>query len=435
MKIKYCIVALLGALMLMACHDDDSVVPTDNQIVVDVTGEIDGHNYVDLGLPSGTLWATEDLTVLESGAQSPFFSWGETASKQMFSYMNYRYATAKDSLTKYVCDEKYAANKMTDNIKMLLAYDDAANMNWGGRWFMPSREELEELCDNCTFEYVYDKDSVCYVVGISKRNGKNIVFPTPGAMQQDKLLYANNGVFVWSCELADNNTYAWGLSIQKDMKTQEVTAYIKDGMRILGHSVRPCLPAAATPKAVDLGLPSGTKWADLNLGARAPQCQGYLFAWGETAVKFPYDYTNYAFGKPNAFTKYMAQADNSDHKMVLDKEDDAAIKIWGENWQMPSAEDVEELMEKCEFSPVTISGLKAVCVKGPNGNSIVLPCAGTVWLEKLEYFNQRGFYWCSSLDSTNDIYARGLFVTGKGDAQWGANFNRASGRTIRPVKK
>lgn len=440
--IKFCLFALLSAGLFTACSDDDDVTNPNEGIVinVDVTGEIDGHDYVDLGLPSGVLWATEDVkATTASGKTSCFFSWGETSPKEVYDFTTYTYATPDSLYTKYVVNPDCSATKTADNILTLFSSDDTANRIWGGRWFMPSADDLRELVNYCTFDYVYDKDSLCYVTGTSKVNGKKIYFPMVGLMYEDKLTFENQGLFVMSSDLGEQDRYARGFTANfqenEETKKLELHAGMKMRLRIQGFCVRPCIPATATPKAVDLGLPSGTKWADINLGARGPQYQGYLFAWGETVTKFPYDYTNYAFGKPDAFTKYWTNGEGADNKTVLETSEDAARKVWGEKWQMPSEEDFDELMKECQFEPETIGTLKVVKVTGPNGNSIILPCSGTIWQENLEYFNQRGFYWCTKLDPEDDIYGRGLFITGKGTAQWGAKFNRGSGRTIRPVKK
>ena len=117
--------------------------------VASVSGSIDGHDYVDLGLPSGTLWATCNV-----GAEAPkdnggYFAWGETESKASYLWTNYRYAYDREHLTKYCLNPIYGHQGFTDNLTTLEACDDAATVNWGGGWHTPSYAEWREMIDNC----------------------------------------------------------------------------------------------------------------------------------------------------------------------------------------------------------------------------------------------------------------------------------------------
>lgn len=128
---------------------------------------INGHEYVDLGLPSGTLWATCNI-----GANSPEdygdrFAWGETETKTSFDQNKYKYSTGGPF-------SKYEDSSVGGDDKMVLDLeDDAAHINWGTPWRIPSREECQELIDNC--DIIREStlpDNICKV--ISKINGKFI---------------------------------------------------------------------------------------------------------------------------------------------------------------------------------------------------------------------------------------------------------------------
>ncbi|MBQ1731280.1 MAG: hypothetical protein II037_03630, partial [Bacteroidales bacterium] len=84
---------------------------------------------------------------------------------------------------------------------------------------------------------------------------------------------------------------------------------------------------------VDLGLPSGTRWATCNVGASSPEGYGTYFAWGETFNKAMYDWDTYIYYNGSSFTKY----NDSDNLVVIQPSDDAATIIWGEGWRMPTS--------------------------------------------------------------------------------------------------
>lgn len=131
---------------------------------------------------------------------------------------------------------------------------------------------------------------------------------------------------------------------------------------------------------IDLGLPSGTKWATMNVGASSPGDYGNYYAWGETSTKSSYDWSNLKYCldyEGNKFSKYVTDSKygNVDGKKELDPSDDAAYVNWGTDWRMPSKEQQDELREKCEWTWTTMDGHDGYKVVGPNGNSLFLPAA------------------------------------------------------------
>ena len=112
----------------------------------------DDHEWVDLGLPSGTLWATCNV-----GANAPeefgdYFAWGETAPKDYYDWDNYKWCNGNDStLTKYCNDSTYGYNGFVDNKVELDPEDDAAYVNWGPSWRMPTLNQTQELWQDCTW--------------------------------------------------------------------------------------------------------------------------------------------------------------------------------------------------------------------------------------------------------------------------------------------
>lgn len=163
---------------------------------------------------------------------------------------------------------------------------------------------------------------------------------------------------------------------------------------------------------VDLGLPSGTLWATCNVGASSPKEYGSYFAWGETKSKRSYTDDNYMFFST---TK------------VLPESADAATANWGKGWRMPTEEEFRELKDKCTWTWVS-NGYK---VTGPNGNGIFLPAAGDRLGSSLLIAGSDGFYWSSSLYSSNTRSAWNLsFYSGGCSVYY---YYRYFGQSVRAV--
>ena len=173
----------------------------------------------------------------------------------------------------------------------------------------------------------------------------------------------------------------------------------------------------STMEYVDLGLPSGLKWAKCNLGASKPSDYGDYYAWGETAPKADYTWATYKWmqsgqSKLKYITKYtIADGETGaiwydssgnfigDNKTVLDAADDAATQQLGSPWRMPTVDEITELLDKCTWTWTTQDGVNGCQVDGPNGNSIFLPATGFVNDTALINKGDEGYYWSSSLST------------------------------------
>ena len=179
---------------------------------------------------------------------------------------------------------------------------------------------------------------------------------------------------------------------------------------------------------VDLGLPSGLKWATMNVGATTPEGYGNAYAWGETEPKIRYDFTTYKYGDGTTFSKY----NSTDYKEVLDPEDDAARVNWGGSWRMPTAAEFEELLNNCTWTYNESNG--GYTVQGINGNTIFLP--KTNFYYGATPSDYAGFYRTSSL-SDSKWNASKYFA--HWDPTWGTNgiaavdIERGHGMAVRPV--
>lgn len=190
------------------------------------------------------------------------------------------------------------------------------------------------------------------------------------------------------------------------------------------------------PEAIDLGLPSGLKWASFNVGATKVEDYGDYFAWGETEPKADYSWATYKFelGTDNngPFSKYVNKSSYGtvDNKTVLDPEDDAAHVNWGGSWRMPTVAEWTELRTKCTWTWTSHNGVNGRKVTGPNGNSIFLPAA-RLWDGSTRVFAGFGYYWSSSLQSDFPDHAKD--VSFGSENVYRAFSIRYRGLSVRPV--
>ena len=160
-------------------------------------------------------------------------------------------------------------------------------------------------------------------------------------------------------------------------------------------------------EAVDLGLTSGTLWANMNVGASSPEELGDYFAWGETKSKSDYSLSTYKWynESSNKQTKYCTDASYGivDNKTELDVKDDAAYVNWGSRWRIPSKAQFEELMRECVWTTTYINGVEGSLVKSKkNNNSIFIPGNHFCVDIRLGYPSSNGYYWSRTLDSYPD---------------------------------
>ena len=457
------------------------------------TGTENGHEWVDLGLPSGLKWATCNV-----GAKTPeqcgnYYAWGETKTKDEYTQAN--------SLT-YGKD----MNDISGN-----AQYDAATANWGGDWRMPTEEEMQELMNCCTLEWTKQNRIKGYKV--TGPNGNSIFLPVTGIFSWNNfysgtcdlsyyLISTPNGKESYkSFEFKSDYIYL-GISprcngyslrpvksrvgietpgvIISEVKCTDVTAIIKtyasDGGAAItergfyyGTNPEPAetdnkvvienevgyisntlldltpnttyyVKAYATnsegtsysevvsfttlenPKEyeyVDLGLPSGLKWATHNIGATSPEEYGDYFAWGEVFTKDEYTEANsFTYGKP------MDDISGTEY--------DAATINWGGDWRMPTKTEMQELIDHCTWTWTTQKGVYGYKVTSKtNGNSIFLPAAGYRTGTSPNNAGRVGYYWSSSSRDTQNAnhlstYSSSFSVD---------DYSRYYGYSIRPVRE
>ena len=191
---------------------------------------------------------------------------------------------------------------------------------------------------------------------------------------------------------------------------------------------------------VDLCLPSGTLWATRNIGANSPEEYGDYFAWGETSLKDYYDWSTYKYcnGSNSTLLKYCTIADYgyegfTDHLTVLLPEDDVATFFLGEDWQMPTDSEWEELINTTTSTWTTQNGVYGRLFTASNGNSIFLPAAGFRWVDLIGDVSSQGLYWSNYCFGSNPKLAGALNF--RNDYCLVVASGRSRGYTVRPVRK
>lgn len=319
---------------------------------------INGHEYVDLGLPSGRLWAKTN----------------------------------------------YGANTESEyGLYMVWSVRNSIQSGWGEEWNVPTSDDFTELCNQCTFSWG-NNNSVygCFVTG---PNGNSIFLPAAGFKINGLSQMAGQNIYYWSdAEYESGFAGALSGSLNNGINSNSTYNY-----SVIAMTIRPVTGIKENisaeeyedaPEYVDLALPSGNLWAKTNIGAKKENEYGNKYAFGETSTKEKYMEDNYKWldQKSSKYTKYTLNGTNADNKVKLAPEDDAATKLYGANWKTPSQKDFIELTNYCISKWEVLDGIPGMKFTGTNGNSIFLPAGGFIYWYN-EYKDQLGYYMTSDLFS------------------------------------
>lgn len=401
---------------------------------------VEGLKAVDLGLSSGTLWANVNLDDYSDAGYGTYYAWGETTGYS-YAFADHVFNWANYSLGDGSVFTKYNG---TDNKSVLEAVDDAATVQWGGLWRMPTAEEFEELMEGTQTRWESDYQGYSGYMCTSKADASNAIFLTAAGMRDGSgNSYVDSQGHYWTASLfPSDDAYAYHMYFFNGGYSGTATS------RYIGYRIRPVY-ARKKLVAVDLGLPSGTKWANMNIGAEDASQYGLMFAWGETTGYSSTDNSDHTFSwdyylwNPShdgqTFTKY-SKDDQSpgDGKDTLEPEDDAATVIWGKPWMMPTNADFVELIDGTDqswidnYNGTGISGVKFVSKAAGNTNYIFLPAVGA--RANAEHFGagSEGYYWASSL---NNVAQQGRALYFSSSAEYTIQTVRSFGLSVRPVAK
>ena len=491
--------------------------------------------FVDLGLPTGTLWATFNVGASCPEEYGDHFAWGETEPKEVFTWENYKWCDgSENTLTKYCSDSTYGT---VDNKTELEFEDDAASVNWGLGWRMPSQTQVYELMLRCSHQRI-ERNGVRGIL-ITGPNGNSIFIPQTDVSDTS----GTNPEFYWSRtgekpivfgfspgttisrwniygdyrymghsvrpvrvspldflekfvldlgavaigetgtdELAiDNNTdgaKTFTLAVEAPFSFKQEGNTASSITVVVPGNTRTAVPVEFTAATtgehertvtiqmadfedckgyiefravayhddcmhqeyVDLGLTSGTLWATRNVGAGSPVEYGDHFAWGETEPKEVYNWETYKWCEGDAYTiiKYCINPKYGKDGFVdglteLEPEDDAACVNWGQEWCMPTFDQLQELYLECASMWTTLDGVDGQMFIASNGNSLFLPAAGLK--DETRYYGagSEGRYWSSSLNGSISIYAKYLnFGWNQDCGCYGVH--RLVGHSVRPVR-
>ena len=363
--LKSIAIIALSLLVLMSCKNQEK-----KKINIIKTSPIEKY-AVDLGLPSGTLWANCNVGADTYWGRGDYFAWGETVERGDYYYNWGNYLYVETDTSDYLHINKYQVADYEDGIwydiqfigdgkKTLDSIDDAASTQWGGDWCMPTADDFRELIDNCTNEWIenYDSTGVGGVMFIG--NGDTIFFPymcNYSDSEDDFCCY-------WSRELSRTDQALCFCF------TSYGTVLIDGSVRWLCQLIRPICHNGGDVnghEAVNLGLPSGNLWATCNVGSNKPYEYGGNFAWGE--IDSVEEFSNYGSYKFVTHTDEESQLDAKynkyqiadgktrrawydvrfvgDGRTTLYSSDDAATVNWGENWEIPTEMQFKELMNEC----------------------------------------------------------------------------------------
>ncbi|MBP3467528.1 MAG: hypothetical protein J6K01_07980 [Paludibacteraceae bacterium] len=257
------LIYLLMSLSLVAfvsCSDDDKENASSNGGSSGHAGTENGHEYVDLGLPSGTKWATCNVGASKPQDYGNYYAWGETTTKSTYSWSTYKYGSEYDELTKYCNSSSYGKDGFTDTKTTLDLSDDAAYVNWGGKWRMPTQTQQDELRNQCYWVWTENyngsnvKGYIVYKAKGEADEGKyvykgktpsssyslsdaHIFLPAAGYRSGGDLYDAGSLGDYWSSSLKTNRPdCAWDIYFDSD----DIVHY---EIRDYGHSVRAVCPA------------------------------------------------------------------------------------------------------------------------------------------------------------------------------------------------
>ena len=460
-----------------------------------------GFEMVDLGLSSGTLWANMNLGANSEEEHGNYYAWGETTVKDTYLSSTYQYPTTQN---------------LGDNYNISGTKYDAAHVNMGNAWRLPTYTEMKELYDSCTWTRTTQNSNNGFRV--TGKNGNSIFLPDAG-LRYDTSLYSDNsgGGYLTATQAGNNSEYAYTLAFDGSRKGIYSGAsyepfrsysypYYYLSMRYIGKTVRAVaslgnmsgdnaytiltdsaqwhlgdtqamvygtfsvlrpLDAEVTIgfiigdsaninlnvnanvnyrykyaeqtsvaknftytipvyenmgywyrsyvqtadtvflgeakhfglEMVDLALPSGTKWCNMNIGASWPEQYGNYYAWAETEIKESYTSGNY---------RYSTTQNLGNDYSVSGTDMDAAHINMGNVWRLPAKEEAQELLDNCTWTWVLENGVNGYRVTGKNGNSIFLPAAGFRYEDDLYSAETGAVYATSTSGGDGSEYANSL---------------------------
>lgn len=403
------------------------------------------HDPVDMGL--SVMWSPVNISVNDDDASA--------ATPQTYgSYSGWGDPTGTKTSTNL---SDYGGYEAPEDISG--TYLDIANKQWGGAWRLPTKAEWEELKSNCEWTWVTIEGISGY--NVVAKNGNSIFLPAAGMRSNGSMIYVGEYGSYWTSNLyADmpGNAYymaffnmystfsycgrSYGLSIRPVIEKNGdvgISSTVAPRVVLHGKNQDVTIPRKEIVsmefgskedekyESVDLGL--SVQWATTNFDLSAkdyqashPASGGGFYGWADpTGKKTSRDYADYGGTQPM--------------ENICGTDLDIVTLYWGDEWRLPSDAEFVELQTKCTWTLVTdTDDLPCYKVTGPNGNSILLPLAGTRTDTEVHSVGEMGCYWTGTLSPYDTAleYAMVMWFTTEKVARHDAY--RFSGNSIRPVR-
>ena len=349
-------------------------------------------NYIDLNLPSGTLWADKNIGAKSEVDYGKYFQYGDTIG----------YYEGKGAEEHSYTETSPYDPSFIDENNNLLPEHDAVNIITRSTASMPTLENWQELFQHTTYNWVdnYNNTGISGYV-FTASNSNSIFLPSCGEIM--------NGVVVLRGTSSGSThwTKTYGEPIYPPFPEYSQSIYY----------AMPIRPVKPNTLMVDLNLPSGKKWSKYNIGAFSETEYGMYFQWGDTtgslepnesSTSQAYDWSTCPFNNftPNEFDEEFFEK-NKERFIYTDNtlrnERNAAVIKNGTIWTMPSKDDFTELFQhtdvtwETDFNGSGINGVKFSKI-GDSNTYIFLPAGGEASNSSIFDRGIKAEYWTKELD-------------------------------------
>ena len=402
---------------------------------------------VDLGL--SVRWCNKNVYSTEPEKYGQYYAWGETSTKNTFTWANYKYANGTAATVKNI-----GSNIAVTDYDAAYNYRSVWEDNGETDICMPTKAQWDELISKCTFK----STTVNGVAGyrVTGPSGKSIFLPYSGYSADGQNVGQGSSAYYWSSEVDPSNAQkASALYIKSDGTKKTTVIQRRTGAAIRGveyifvDNIEESTLLEETPTLVDLGL--SVKWSDYNLTdnnvvtvvdhTRNGEQVGYFdtgnyYAWGETDEKSTYTWANYKHASGTATTvKNIGSNIQGTNYDVLYEIGEAYDPVAKKNKTLclPTKAQWEELLSKCTFKASSYGVVKGYTVTGPSGKSIFLPLTG---YKADGQFNGEGtsaYYWTANVDASNAQKANAFYITSSGTKKMSVA-QRRTGAVVRGVE-
>ncbi len=371
--------------------------------------------HVDLGLPSGTLWAKCNLGAEKESDFGLYYQWGDTqgysgVDEHQFNWSDYKLRMS-GNLTKY---------SENDTKLILENEDDPIFVATKGKLKTPTKELLQELIDHTNHEWT-TIDAVEGMKFINKKDDTKYIFiPAAGGCSNGSHIAVGSWGNVWSASRDESYVnYAWGMGFVADAVGVDY-----HNNRCIGYSVRGVtVPQAETfdeiddtddGQPVDLGLPSGTLWAKCNLGAKKETDFGLYYQWGDVeghSLTDGYDVSWGTYKYKFIPTKYSVV----DDLIALQNEDDAVFVATEGQMIIPTKYQLEELVANTNHEWTSINGVNGMKFSNKNDSDkyIFIPAGGCRLNEETDGISKWGVLWSACRHMECDAAAENFSFNSK----------------------